>query len=131
MDLERFSNAVLREVLDMIGRSFDIKMAEAPKNNGVVSPAISAVMPREAGGPKVFLDRYYEDYRNNGMGIGEAARDICRAIIEYGYDLRGTALSRIQNWETVRYNIYAKLINRRMNKRSLWFCGVTKRISES
>ena len=119
MDLDRFSNAVLKKVQDMIGRSFDIKMMDAPKNNGVVRPAISAVMPGKAGGPRIFLDRYYEDYRNNGMGIGEAARDICREIIEHGYDLRGTALSRIQNWGTARHNIYAKLINRRMNKRSL------------
>lgn len=119
MDLDRFSNAVLKEVLDMIGRSFDIKMTEVQKNNGVVCPAISAVTPGEAGGPGIFPDRYFEDYRNNGMGIGEAAKDICRAIIEHGYDLRGTALSRIREWETVRHSIYAKLVNREMNKNSL------------
>ena len=119
MDLDRFSNAVLKEVLDMIGRSFDIKMTEVTKNNGVVRPAISAVMPGEVGGPSIFLDRYFEDYRNNGVGTGEAARDICRAIMEHGYDLGGTALSRIREWKTVRHNIYAKLVNREMNKRSL------------
>lgn len=119
MDLEQFSNAVLKEVLDMVGRSFDIRVTENPKNNGVVRPALSAVMPGEAGGPSVYLDEYFEEHKDRGMGTGEAARDIYKKIMEHGYDLRGADLSILQEWDAARPHIYAKLVNRKMNKERL------------
>lgn len=119
MDIEEFSNAVLREVLDIAGRSFDVRITENPKNNGVVRPALSAVMPGEAGGPSIFLDEYFEEYKDGGMGAREAAGDIYRKIMERGYGLKEFDLSILRKWDAARPHIYAKLVNREMNKGSL------------
>lgn len=119
MDLEQFSNTVLREAMDMLGKSFDIKVTESPRNNGVVRPMLSAMELGENGGPCVFLDEYFGAYKDGCMGTGEAAGDACRRIMEHRHDHKGADLSVLYKWDAARPRIYAKLVNREMNKESL------------
>lgn len=120
MNIEEFTNEILREVLDMVKDSLDIKVTKNPKNNGVVCPAISAKVMGENGGPSISLDGYFEGYRSGNIKTRDAAADVYRQVMAHKDDLKDTNLpGLLEEWETARLHIFAKLINRDMNRESL------------
>ncbi len=116
MNMEEFTNKILKEVLDMVKDSFDVKITENRKNNGVIRPALSAAAQNGHGGPSIYLDNYFEGCKAGDMKIGDAAADVYRQVMEHGNDVVDlNLLELVRKWEKAEPRIFAKLVNREMN----------------
>ena len=119
MKMEKFADEVLREVKKKAGGAFNVRMAKAVKNNGVKLAGISVSDPGINVGPCIYLNSYYEEYIDGKVDISETAENVYRQLIGHMDDFRGINLEGFCRWETVRNNIYAKLVNAEMNKELL------------
>lgn len=115
MNLEEFSYAVLAAVRYKEDGSPDAWITTNTKNNGVKLTGIVSAVPGSDGGPCIYLDSYYEEYRRGRKGIGEVVKDVCRQIMEHKDDLRDISLDSLRQWDTAKTRIYVKLVNREMN----------------
>lgn len=115
MNLEEFSYAVLAAVRYKEDGSRDAWITTNTKNNGVKLTGIVSAVPGSDGGPCIYLDSYYEEYRRGRKGIGEVVKEVCRQIMEHKDDLRDISLDSLRQWDTAKTRIYVKLVNREMN----------------
>lgn len=115
MDIEEFSNAVLAAVKDKADGAFKARMITITKNNGIKMTGIVSVVPGSKGGPCIYLDSYYEEYRKGRTEIREVIGKVCRQLMEHKDDLRDFSMDSLCYWDVVKTRIYVKLINREMN----------------
>lgn len=120
MRFEEFTDNILEEVREKSGETLELLKKEVVKNNNVKMTGI-AVMKEEADiGPCVYLDELYREYESGGMEFGEIVDEVYRLILQHKDDeMPDFDLSGFLNWETVRRNVYAKLVNAEQNKEQL------------
>lgn len=111
MDFKEFTDEILKEVTGLAGDIFRAGIAKNLKNNGVERTAITAAAPQWRGGPNIYLEGFYEEYKNRGRGIEEIAGEVYRQLIEHVDDLKDVRLDGLRKWDEARPRIYAKLIN--------------------
>lgn len=119
MDLEEFAQAVLTAVRNKADGAFSADVVMNMRNNGIKLTGISAASPDSNVGPVVYLEGYFREYEKERMGIGEIAEAVYQQIMEHKDDLRDINLDNLRQWEAIRCNIYAKLINAEMNRELL------------
>ena len=103
MGFEEFTEHVSEAVRVKAGGAYQIKRHDVTKNNNVKRTGI-IVMKEEADiGPCVYLDAFYREYETGGMRSDEIVDDV----------------SGFREWETVKGNVRAKLINAEQNKELL------------
>lgn len=115
MNLEEFSGAVLTAVRYKADGDFNVRIVTNTKNNGVKLTGIVSVVPGSKGGPCIYLDSYYEEYRKGRTEIGEVIREVCQQLMEHKDDLRDINLDSLRWWDAAKTRIYVKLVNREMN----------------
>lgn len=111
MDIEQFSNEILKEVMDRAGDKFSAGITKNLKNNGVKKMAIITTNPEQKGSPSIYLEEFYKEYKNGSMEIGEIAKKIYQNLMEHMDDLKDVRLDGFWKWEVMKPRIYAKLIN--------------------
>lgn len=120
MSFEEFTQNVVKEIRVKAGGAFQIKEHKVIKNNNVKRAGIAVMKNEEDIGPCVYLDEFYREYESDGMRFGEIVDEVCRLILkhedddELDFDIAG-----FKRWETVRENVYPKLINAEQNKELL------------
>lgn len=119
MRLEEFAKAVLTAVREKADGAFSAWITTNRKNNGIKLTAICANSTDSNGGPCVYLDDYYGDYRHGRMEIGEVAENVYLRIMEHRNDLKDVSVADFLQWDIIRHHIYAKLINADMNREAL------------
>ncbi len=115
MNLEEFSGAVLAAVRYKADGDFNVRIITNTKNNGVKLTGIVSAVPGSKGGPCIYLDSYYEEYRKGRAEIGEVIREVCWQLMEHKDDLRDVNLDSLRWWDAAKTRIYVKLVNREMN----------------
>lgn len=120
MSFEEFTDNILDEVHEKSDGALHILKKEVVKNNNVKMTGI-AFMKEEADiGPCVYLDEFYQEYEAGGMEFGEIVDEVYRLILKHKDDeVPDFDIAGFLNWETVKRNIYAKLVNAEQNKEQL------------
>lgn len=120
MSFEEFAENVLKEIRVKVDGAFQIKEHNVIKNNNVKRTGIDIIKNGEDIGPCVYLDEFYREYEANGMKFDEIVDEVCRLILKHEEDdALDFDVSGFKKWETVRENIYPKLINAEQNKELL------------
>ncbi len=120
MSFEEFTENVVKEIRAKVGGAFQIKEHNVIKNNNVKRAGIAVMKNEEDIGPCVYLDEFYREYESDGMRFGEIVDEVCRLILKHADDdALDFDISEFKRWETVRENVYPKLINAEQNKELL------------
>ncbi len=120
MSFEEFTENVVKEVRAKVGGAFQIKEHKVIKNNNVKRAGIAIMKNEEDIGPCVYLDEFYREYESDGMKFDEIVDEVCRLILKHEEDdALDFDISGFKRWETVRENLYPKLINAEQNKELL------------
>ncbi len=119
MNFEEFSEAVLKEIKEKAEGKFDVSMTINMKNNGIKCTGISAIARESSNGPCIYLDGYYQEYKNRSMELHSIADQIYRQIIEHQNDFHDIKIMDFLNWKNIKGSIYAKLINAEQNREQL------------
>ncbi len=119
MELKEFAEEVLKGVAEKAGDIFNVSITENLKNNGVKKTAIIMMSPEKQVRPSVYLEGYYDEYKNRGRGIEEIAGEVYQELMEHMDDLKDAGLDGFRKWDMMKSRIYAKLINFESNKELL------------
>lgn len=120
MSFEEFAENVVKEIRAKVGGAFQIKEHNVIKNNNVKRAGIAVMKNEEDIGPCVYLDEFYREYESDGMRFDEIVDEVYRLIMKHkDDDALEFDISGFKKWETVRENVYAKLINAEQNKELL------------
>lgn len=119
MGFEEFTEHVSEAVRVKAGGTYQIKRHDVTKNNHVKRTGIT-VMKEEADiGPCVYLDAFYREYETGGMRFDEIVDEVCRLALKHTESAPYVDVSGFREWETVRADVRAKLINAEQNKELL------------
>lgn len=119
MSFEEFTENILQEIRVRANGAFQVKKHDVTKNNNVKQTGIAVVKEGTDIGPCVYLDELYREYESDGMKFDEIVDEVYRLILKYEEDMPDVDISGFRNWETVRKDVYAKLINAEQNKEQL------------
>ncbi len=119
MRFEEFTENVLEAICAKVGGAFQIKKQAVTKNNSVMLTGITVVKGETDIGPCVYLDAFYREYETDGTRFEEIVDEVHRLIVKNEEETPDFDISGFKRWETVRGNIYAKLINAEQNKELL------------
>lgn len=120
MSFEEFTEDVLKKIRIKMGDTYQIRKRDVVKNNDVRLTGIEVIKEEADIGPCVYLDEFYHEYESDGMKSDEIVDEVCRLILKYeDDDALDFDISGFKRWETVRENVYPKLINAEQNKELL------------
>ena len=119
MSFEEFTEDVLKEIRMKMGDAYQIRKRDMVKNNDVKLTGIEVIKEEANIGPCVYLDEFYRRYGSDGMRLDEIVDEVHRLILKHEEDTPDVDLSGFRNWETVREDIYPKLVNARQSKELL------------
>lgn len=120
MGFEEFIENVLEAIRVKVGGTFQVKKHDVIKNNNVKRTGIDVIKNGEDIGSCVYLDEFYREYESDGMRFDEIVDEVYRLIMKHkDDDALEFDISGFKKWETVRENVYAKLINAEQNKELL------------
>lgn len=119
MSFEEFTENILQEICVRADGAFQVKKHDVTKNNNVKQTGIAVMKEGTDIGPCVYLDEFYREYESDGMKFDEIVDEVYRLILKYEEDTPDVDISGFRNWETVRKDVYAKLINAEQNKEQL------------
>ena len=113
MSFEEFRENILQEIHVRADGTFQVKKHDVIKNNNVKQAGIAVVVKEETDiGPCVYLDELYREYESDGMKFDENVDEVCRLVLKHEEDDElDFDISGFKSWETVRGNVYVKLIN--------------------
>lgn len=116
MSFEEFAENVVKEIRAKVGGAFQLKEHNVLKNNNVKRAGIAVTKNEEDIGPCVYLDEFYREYESDGMKFDENVDEVCRLVLKHEEDDElDFDISGFKSWETVRGNVYVKLINVEQN----------------
>ncbi len=119
MSFEEFTEDVLKEIRMKMGDAYQIRKRDMVKNNDVKLTGIEVIKEEANIGPCVYLDEFYRRYGSDGMRVDEIVDEVHRLILKHEEDTPDVDLSGFRNWETVREDIYPKLVNAKQSKELL------------
>ncbi len=119
MSFEVFTEDVLKEIRLKMGDAYQIRKRDMIKNNDVKLTGIEVIREEANIGPCVYLDELYRKYESDGMRFGEIVDEVYRLILKHEEDTPDVDLSGFRSWETVRGNIFPKLVNAEQSKELL------------
>jgi len=119
MSFEKFTDHILKEIRERADGAFQVKKHDVIKNNNVKQTGITVMKEGVDIEPCVYLDELYREYEADGMKLDEIVDEVYRLILKYEEDMPDVDISVFQNWETIRDDIYPKLVNAEQNKELL------------
>lgn len=119
MSFEEFTEDILKEIRMKMGDTYQIRKRDMIKNNDVKLTGIEVIKEETNIGPCVYLDEFYRKYEFDGMRFGEIVDEVYRLILKHEEDTPDVDLSGFRSWETVRGNIFPKLVNAEQSKELL------------
>lgn len=119
MSFEEFREKILQEIRVRADGAFQVKKHDVIKNNNAKQAGIAVVKEEADIGPCVYLDELYREYESDGMKFDEIVDEVYRLILKYDEDMPDVDLLGFRNWETVRGDIYPKLVSAKQNKELL------------
>ena len=81
MGIEDFAEEIVKLLTEKLGNGRKVKVIEVLKNNGVVWHGISILEEGKKVCPCIYVDGYYEGYKNGCLQMEDIAEDIMEDII--------------------------------------------------
>lgn len=119
MSFEEFTEDVLKEIRMKMGDAFQIRKRDVIKNNDVKMTGIEVIKEEADIGPCVYLDEVYREYKSDGIKFDEIVDEVYRLILKHAENTPDFDISGFREWETIRGDIYPKLVNAKQNKEML------------
>lgn len=120
MSFEEFTENILEELREKSGETLELLKKDVTRNNNVKLTGIAFMKEETDIGPCVYLDKFYREYESDGMEFSEIVDEVYRLILKHKDDeLPDFDKEGFLNWETVKRNVYAKLVNAEQNKEQL------------
>ena len=119
MNLEEFAENIIRDISNRTEGALHILKKNVVRNNNVKMTGITVVKEGSGIEPCVYLEEFFREYKSGGMKFDEVVDEVYRLIMKNKDDIPKVDVSFFLNWETVRDNIYAKLISAEQNKEQL------------
>lgn len=117
---EMFTNHVKEAVKNQLGDDYQIELHKVNKNNGIVLTGISILSPNSSCNisPTIYLNNYYEAYRDEKISISFIIEDIISTYNKNKIDKKFD-VSSFLNFEKIKNKIIYKLINAEKNSELL------------
>ena len=114
MEYETFKKELLDSLRRKTEEGIKVRIQTVEKNNGIRAEAVVILGEKECIAPTIYLQEFYEDWKNSG-DIERAADQILKrnACQEREVDF---SLDCFENYEAARGQVYFKLINYEMNQ---------------
>ncbi len=119
MNFEEFVENVRDSVEEVAGRelsNFKVIVRRVTKNNNIRKRAISIVKEGQNATPTIYLDKFYEDYKE-GFRIGKIAEDIFnvykQGMVKFEEEID---IDHIADFDKIKDRIYVRVVNKRLNK---------------
>ena len=119
MEMKQFAEAVLTALREKADGRFNAWIIEKEKNNGVILTGITTESPGCNVRPCIYLDDYYEIFRNGDLNPSEAADMVYDRIMEHQKYIPDISIQDFLQWDSVRGLIYPKLVNTELNRNQL------------
>lgn len=119
MDFKEFMEMVKDSLEKHYGETYQVRMVDVRKNNGVLLHGISILQDEKFGNsnkisPTIYLENYYRYYKN-GMTLQAVVDGIIRIYEEHRID-DNISMDFFMDYEKVRDRIVYKLINYEKNE---------------
>ena len=108
----------IREKLIVLTCAADIRLVPVMKTNGVYLLGICIDKQKGNLSPTVYLESYYEEYKNNLMSIDSITASIQKIMVSSEKD-QSIDLAWYTDFSLVKDRVRYKIINRAMNKELL------------
>lgn len=114
MNYELFQLTLAEEVRKLIGKEGKVEVQQIRKNNGIMHKAISILPEDEKVSPVLYLEGYYQRYRQ-GVPIAHLAKLV---LAQYRENRKSKKLNFdfFKDYEKVKDRIFCKVINYAKNK---------------
>ena len=117
MEIKEFAQYVQRQVEEILGAEYKVKIQEVRKNNDVLMQGMTILSEQNNISPTIYLEELWEAY-NNGISLSEIIENVVRI---YKQDMRGKNLNMafFKSFERVRDRICYRLISAEKNRKLL------------
>lgn len=117
MEYSIFCESVKDEIQRMMGEDYKVRLENVVKNNQVSYNALIIMAKDKQMAPSIYLEGYYDEY-TEGKNITDIALDV---IVQYEQYKEGISfdIRRFSNYEIIKNDVYVKVINTAMNRRTL------------
>ena len=119
MNFEKFKETVLDGIRKKADGMYKIRIKSVTKNNGFKLTGITAEAEGYSCAPCVYLDGFYEGYADGRTELPDTVDEIYGLLMKHLEEMRGIDVSGFLEWENVKGNIHAKLVNAEKNKELL------------
>lgn len=119
MNFDEFTENVIQDIRSRAEGELHILKKNVVKNNNVRVTGIAVRAGDENSGPCVYLESFFQEYKSGGMKFCEIVEELYRLLMKHRDDMKGVDVSAFLNWEAIRRNVYAKLINEEQNREQL------------
>ncbi len=119
MGFQEFAEAVFKDVEKKAGGRFIVQLCTAVKNNKTSMTGIAAVGKDSGGGPCVYLNECYREYKSGETEYCEIVEEVFQQLVRNQNILQRTDLDGLRKWDTVKRKIRVKLVNAEQNKEQL------------
>lgn len=119
MNFDEFTENVIQDIRSRAEGALHILKKNVVKNNNVRVTGIAVRAGDENSGPCVYLESFFQEYKSGGMKFCEIVEELYRLLMKHRDDMQGVDVSAFLNWEAIRRNVYAKLINEEQNREQL------------
>lgn len=122
LNMEQFSSYIAEHLFDdnlQLKENTEVLPVSNNKGNGVILDGLIIKSKSSNIAPTVYLNRFYEEYLN-----GTSLNSIIKNIVEYynNLDIPQISLDYFTNYESVKKDIFLKLINASKNEKFLEEC---------
>jgi len=114
MEFTSFKTLVKEEVERRAGKTYNVRLDDVIKNNGVVLSGLTVMQDDSNISPTIYLNNYYEAYENGQATLGMVINDVMD-IYNKNKVNRTLDMEYFLNYESVKGRIVLKLINTEKN----------------
>lgn len=120
LSYQEFKDTIRTHILEYMPNEQDssVIINEVKKNNGITLDGLMVRKPEETISPTVYLERYYEDYKN-GMSVENCMHKIAVTIDNAKEQAHVFDVERLLNYEEMKSNIYISVVNYQNNQELL------------
>ena len=119
MDMEKFAEAVLREIREKADGRLNVWTVETLKNNGVKRVGITLAPESGGSAPFINLESHWQAYREGRKMLPGIVGEICRDLLEYQGRMPEIDTTDFLHWENMKGHIYVRLVNAGKNRELL------------
>lgn len=119
MSIEQFVDTVLERINEKAGGNFIVHKEHKTKNNGCDKVGLVVVTENNPVRPCVYMEEMFAAYTGKMLSLDEIVKIVYEGILQSQEKTEEFDLDSVMEWEQVKPNIIAQVINEKMNEEKL------------